>query len=72
MNLALALEALLGLAVAVSLVFSIWRITSDVRRIREHFDRVDQRDRARVGKPTAPPPAPAADEKIPGSLGLRR
>jgi hypothetical protein len=35
-----ALVALFELAVAVSLVFAIWRICGDVRRIREHFDRV--------------------------------
>jgi hypothetical protein len=29
-----------ALAVAVSLVFSIWRICNDVRKIREHLDRV--------------------------------
>lgn len=35
-----ALVALLGLAIAVSLVFATWRICGDVRRIREHLDRV--------------------------------
>jgi hypothetical protein len=35
-----ALLALGGLAIAVSLVFAIWRICGDVRRIREHLDRV--------------------------------
>jgi hypothetical protein len=32
--------ALLAFAVAASLVFSIWRIRDDVRKIREHLDRV--------------------------------
>lgn len=35
-----ALVTLLELAVAVSLVFAVWRICGDVRRIREHLDRV--------------------------------
>jgi len=32
---------LLGLALAVSVVFSVWRISANVKKIREHFDRVD-------------------------------
>jgi hypothetical protein len=32
--------AVLALAVTLSLVFAIWRICGDVRRIREHLDRV--------------------------------
>jgi hypothetical protein len=48
-----ALVALLGLAVAVSLVFATWRICGDVRRVRKHLDRVipdyirDRKARAR-------------------------
>lgn len=51
--------ALLALAVAASLVFSIWRIRDDVRKIREHLDRVVPdyiRDRkARVREKVADP-----------------
>ncbi|HEX7614014.1 MAG TPA: hypothetical protein VF554_01935 [Thermoanaerobaculia bacterium] len=32
--------SLIPLAVAVSLIFAIWRIRDDVRKIREHLDRV--------------------------------
>ena len=33
---------LFGLAIGISVVFSIWRISGNVRAIREHFDRVDR------------------------------
>jgi len=35
-----AIIALLGFAVTISLIFAAWRICGDVRRIREHLDRV--------------------------------
>lgn len=35
-----ALVAFLDLAILVSLVFAVWRVCGDVRRIREHLDRV--------------------------------
>jgi hypothetical protein len=73
----LALEvSLLALAVAVSLVFAVWRICGDVRRIREHFDRVDRREAQRLGysaKPavTKKEAAALADPFGPGSTGLK-
>jgi hypothetical protein len=73
MNIALALEALLALAIALSVVFSIWRIAGDVRRIREHFDRVDHEAAQKLGyspRPAGAPKPPPAEE-IPGSLGLK-
>ena len=37
----IGLVSLLELALALSVVFAVWRIHSHVRAIREHFDRVD-------------------------------
>ena len=75
-------SAALDLAVAVSLVFAIWRICGDVRKIREHLDRVeggDERERARrlaeanaiALKRRADATKPRPDPDGPGSLGLR-
>jgi hypothetical protein len=66
--------SLLPLATAVSLVFAIWRIRDDVRKIREHFDRVDRLAAQKLGY--SPRPAEAArrsgsDPDVPGSLGLK-
>ena len=63
MNIALALEALLALAIALSVVFAIWRIAGDTRRIREHFDRVDRLVAQKLGY--TPRPAPASDPRKP-------
>ena len=38
MNVAIVLEALLALAIGLSVIFSIWRISGNVRAIREHLD----------------------------------
>lgn len=63
----------LSFAVIVSLVFAIWRICSDVRKIREHFDRVDRREAQKLGyspRPAAPTRRPPTDpnDDTPGWL----
>ena len=37
----IGLASLLALAIGLSVIFSIWRISGNVRAIREHFDRID-------------------------------
>ena len=65
----LALEiTVLSLAVAVSLIFAIWRICGDVRKIREHFDRVDRLAAQKLGY--SPRPTPAMRDTVALSLAI--
>ncbi len=55
----LFLPALIGLVIGVAAIIGFFRIVSDVRKIREHFDREDQA-KVPVRPPAVPvrPPAP--------------
>jgi len=75
----IGLASLLELALALSVVFAVWRIHGHVRAIREHFDRVDGVDDRERAKRLAEANAIALkrragatpDPSAPGSLGLR-
>jgi hypothetical protein len=55
----------LSLGLALSIVFSVWAISRDVRKIREHFDRVDRLAMQKLGY--TPRPAPATDPRKPAT-----